>query len=497
MKKVLLTIVASALASSVAYADQHTFIFDGTNDLGGLTRQTNIKSPECVDGFSLTEEGIDFSIARIGDTGKGFALVNGGGTNAGIYIAGGITSITNTKITLTLPNGKITAAKVKVSGYAAITLDISFNGKYIESLGDGPIYDWTWSDAAGSETLTLEWDGTFDARYLHSIELTYTPDLGGKKGCDLSFAEKDLDGILGKDFTAPVLSNPNNLEVVWSSSDENVATVDAEGKVTPTGIGQTVITAFTKGNDDYAAGNAKYNLTVIGRAKNLAQMMEMAPNVYQRVYVDFPMTVTYPSIISAYVSDSEGNGSLIENIKDKGSTSMTATTIYKVGNIIPGGWTATNAMMYESPNWQGIPPAVTESTEVKYPEVTSVTREDMDKVVVLKDVTFETRTPESNAKAYGITPDNTQYEFQNTFNTGTRGAGTYDVTCIVSYSKIGSTEYFYLAPIAYSETSSVSDINLENSNARYFDLNGVETSAPKSGVYIKKSGSKTTKVLIK
>ena len=221
MKKILLAITATALASTVANADQHTFVFDGTNDLGGLTRQTDIKTPECVEGFSLTEEGIDFTIARDGDTGKGFALVNGGGNNAGIYIAGGLSSLTNTKITLTVPNGTITAAKVWISGYAAISLDIKFNGKIIESLGEGPLFYWPWESKKGDETLTLEWEGTFEPRYLHSIEVTYTPDLGGKKASDLSFEEKDVDAILGKDFTSPSLSNPNGLKVEWSSSDEN------------------------------------------------------------------------------------------------------------------------------------------------------------------------------------------------------------------------------------------------------------------------------------
>ncbi|MDE6561698.1 MAG: Ig-like domain-containing protein [Muribaculaceae bacterium] len=497
MKKLLLSIATVGLVSLVAHADEYKFVFDGTNDMGGLTRQSDIKTPECVESFSLSEEGIDFSITRGSDSGKGFALVNGGGSNSGIYISGGISSLTDTKITLTVPNGKISDAKLWLSGYAAITLDISFNGKYVESSGDGPIFYWLWSDDSGTETLSIELDGTFEARYIHSIELTYTPDLGGKKTCGLAFEEKDLEGILGKEFTSPVLSNPNSLDVEWSSSDENVAAVDADGNVTPKGIGQTVIAASTTGNDDYAAGNAKYTLTVIGCAKNLSQMKEFAPNLYQRVYVDFPMTVTYATGLSAFVSDSEGNAGLIENIKDKGSTSLTTSTIYKVGNVIPEGWTATNAFIYESVNWQGIPPKVSETVKVEYPEVTSVTQDDVDRVVILKDVTFESRTPETYAKVTGITPDNKTYEFDNTFGINSQAAGTYDVTCIVRFSKIGSTEYFYLAPLSYDESSSASFINEDNSSVRYYNLNGVEILNPENGIYIKKTGSSTTKVILK
>ena len=497
MKKTLLWIAATALVSFGANADEYKFVFDGNNDMGGLKRQTDTKSPECVDSFSLSEEGIDFSITRGSDTGKGFALVNGGGNSAGIYISGEMTSITDTKVTLTVPNGKITGTKVWISGYGAITLDILINGKEQESQGDGPIYCWVWNNSAGSETVTLEWDGSFGARYLHAIELTYTPDLGGKKASGLAFEEKDIEGILGKEFNSPSLTNPNGLKIEWSSSDENVATVDAEGNVTPTGIGQTIITAQTSGDDDYAAGNAKYNLSIIGNAKNLNQMKEMAPNPYDRVYVDFPMTVNYANGLFAYVRDSEGNAGVIENIKDKGSTSTTIPTIYKVGNIIPSGWTATNAFMYESVNWQGIPPKVIETVEVVYETVASVTPEDADKVVILKDVTFDTTTPESNSRAYGTTPDNITYEFQNTFNTASKPAGKYDVKCIVRFAVMGSTEYFYLVPLAYSVASSTGSISTEDSNVRYFDLNGVETSAPKSGIYVIKSENSTSKVVIR
>lgn len=497
MKKTLLSIAVTALAALEANADEYKFVFDGTNDMGGLTRQTDIKTPECVDGFSLSEEGIDFSITKGSDAGNGFALVNGGGNNAGIYVSGSFSSITDTKITLAVPNGKISAAKVWISGYAAITLDVSFNGKARESLGDGPVYYWDWNDKSGVETLTIEWPGTFDARYLHSIELTYTPDLGGKKACGLAFEEKDHNGVLGKEFAAPALTNPNGLAVEWSSSDENVATVDADGKVTPTGIGTTVIAATTSGNDEYAAGNAKYNLTIIGCATNLKEMRELAPELHEQVYVDFPMTVNYANGLFAYVSDSEGNAGMIENVKDKGSTSMTVTTIYKVGNVIPAGWTATNAFMYESINWQGIPPAVTETVEVKYPTVTSVTREDEDRVVILKDVTFETSTPENNSRAYGTTPDNITYEFQNTFGIASKGAGTYDVTCIVRYSIVGSTEYFYLAPLAYkvADVSGMIGIEEECQQYMYYDLNGRRISKPGKGIFVKVTDGKSEKVI--
>lgn len=71
---------------------------------------------------------------------------------------------------------------------------------------------------------------------------------------------------IGDGFTAPTLQNPNNLDVTYSSSNTDVATVvadgDGEGTVTIVGAGVTTITASFAGNDTYKAGTASYTLTV-------------------------------------------------------------------------------------------------------------------------------------------------------------------------------------------------------------------------------------------
>lgn len=58
------------------------------------------------------------------------------------------------------------------------------------------------------------------------------------------------------------LTNPNNLTVTYSSSDENVATVDANGEVTVKGIGTTAIKASFAGNTSYLAQEVSYTLNV-------------------------------------------------------------------------------------------------------------------------------------------------------------------------------------------------------------------------------------------
>ena len=496
MKKYLLLIATVATSLATASANEYKFVFDGDNSVGDLPRQTDEKNLEYVDGFSLSEEGINFTLSKTNGTGKGYALVNAGGTNAGIYVSSGIDS----KIELTVPNGKITTARINMTGYAMAILDVSFNGVEVASVNDVAQYYWPWSDKDGTETLSIEWPSTFMARYIHSIEVTYTPDLGGKQECGLMFGKKNVEGILGENFVAPTLSNPNKLPINWSSSNENVATINQEGKVNLVNAGTTTIIASTDGNDEYAAGNVRYELTVIPAAQNLAQMKEVAPNLYDKVKVNFPATVTFANGSYAYVIDSEGNAGCVHNIKNQNSTSTAVSTIYKVGNVIPAGWIATNATVYESVIWDGEPESVTETVEVVYPEVASVTPEDADRVVILKNVTFE-KVASGNTKAYGETPDNQSYEFQDTYDTPTVPAGTYDVKVLVKYSKVKTTEYFYLVPLAYTKAEgSGVEINAFESNegeACYYDLSGKKVSNPKAGVFVKIINDKAAKVIVK
>lgn len=494
MKNYLLMAAISSMALTVN-ANEYKFIFDGENSMGGLPRQTDEKNLEYVDGFSLSSEGIDFNISKTDGTGNGYALVNAGGDKAGIFVSSQI----DTKIELTVPNGKITAAKIIMTGYALTSLELNFNGKEVESNIETPKYYWEWSEEEGTENLTIEWPKTFMARYIHSIELTYTSDLGGKLDSGLSFDKKATEAILGESFSTPTLINPHNLSVTWSSSVESVATVNQEGDLTLLQGGTTVITASTDGNDEYAPRNAKYELTVIPSAQDILQLKEMAPNVYERVKVNFPATVTYANGGYAYVIDEEGNaGCFYDTVYD--DKPEEAKTIYKVGNVIPAGWIATNATIHESEIWQGRPGKVTENVEVTYPKVSSVTPADADRVVILMNVKFETSTALENTRAYGTTPDNTRYEFQDTFNAPSMPAGKYDVTCVVIYSKVQTTEYFYLAPISYKESSEETDVEslgINETEVYYYDLSGKRINNPNKGLYIKIENNKTTKVIVK
>ena len=60
----------------------------------------------------------------------------------------------------------------------------------------------------------------------------------------------------------PQLSNPHELSVTYSSSKEEVATIDENGVITLKAVGQTKISAIFAGNDTYEASTVSYTLNV-------------------------------------------------------------------------------------------------------------------------------------------------------------------------------------------------------------------------------------------
>lgn len=81
---------------------------------------------------------------------------------------------------------------------------------------------------------------------------------------ELSFPEDSYSVNIGETFTAPALTNPSNVAVTYSSSDEDVAVVDENtGEVLIGDAGTTTITASFAGSSSYSANSASYELTVV------------------------------------------------------------------------------------------------------------------------------------------------------------------------------------------------------------------------------------------
>lgn len=274
-----------------------------------------------------------------------------------------------------------------------------------------------------------------------AIQLYILPG-NGKAAAGLAFAETAVTTYTGEEFTAPVLSNPNNLTVAWTSSNTEVATVDAEGKVTVKGLGTTTITAASEETEEFRAGSASYTLTVVAAAHSIAEMKALAPEKDNQVLVKFPLTVVYVNGANTYVVDEAGDATLVYGY-DMG---------YNKGDEIPADWTATYSPFNGLPEWKmdKSPAAVVTGKEITYADVESFGMDDINRVVVLKNVTFETATPAAKSAFTGKYADGTVVNFYNQFATASAEAGIYDVTVAVSYNqKEGQEGVLQAYPISY------------------------------------------------
>ena len=116
--------------------------------------------------------------------------------------------------------------------------------------------------AAGTTTITATFDGDDDF-LAGSVVYELTVEKADPVANGLAFSEDEATAIIGEDFTPPTLINPNDLTVIWSSTEETVATVDPKtGEVTLVGPGTITIQAEFEGNDDFLDGIVFYMLTV-------------------------------------------------------------------------------------------------------------------------------------------------------------------------------------------------------------------------------------------
>jgi len=115
----------------------------------------------------------------------------------------------------------------------------------------------------GSGSTTIKASSELTGNFLAG-EASYTLNVE-KKDAELAFSEVSASVILGETFTAPTLATAEDFDgtVTYSSTDESVATVSADGSVTIAGAGTTTIKAVSAETDVFLAGEASFKLTVV------------------------------------------------------------------------------------------------------------------------------------------------------------------------------------------------------------------------------------------
>lgn len=303
------------------------------------------------------------------------------------------------------------------NGASALTSKFSFDPENDAAAGSN-----FWNGSAS--VLNMSCTITSSNQAVGSITVYYEPTGGPVlEAAGLSFPAKEYTVLQGETFAAPALVNPNNLTVAWTSSNETVATVDANGAVTVLGAGSTVITAASEATDKFKAGSASYTLTVAPKAGSIAQFLELCPNKGDTGYIDFPMTVVYVNGLNVYMRDDLGAAILFYGANE-----------YQKGDRIAKGWTATYDPFNGLPEIKvtGNAPETAGNTEVFYEAVETVGLVDVNRVVILADVTFEEATPETKSNFTGSTPYEESITFRNNFTIPSVEAGKYNVLCAVA-----------------------------------------------------------------
>lgn len=294
----------------------YTYTFPKPTDLSLTTGQTS---------YNLTLEGVDWTLSSS-------AAINYFGSDAtkGLQIGAGSAEKASPDFTFSTTGiaGTIKSITVNTStaSGATATLTVKVNDT---QYGDTKALTKTATDYTftGSETGEIKISyaqSTQKALYIKSITVEYETVDTGKDAAGITFGTTvgetpSYVTTLAKDFTAPTLKNPNSLAISYTSSNEDVATVGTDGKITLQGNGTATITAHTEGDPTHDPGDAKYTIKVLEAIDGLAGLY--ADGVITTTEKEYLLTltdavVTYNNGKNTYLQDAN-RGMMIYSTTDK------------------------------------------------------------------------------------------------------------------------------------------------------------------------------------
>ena len=250
MKKFLLSLAAVVLVGASALAKEYTITMSKVTTFNADKTKT-----------SFTAEGFTFLAAK--NTGSTAPTYNAKGGDYRIYAKGSLTITAPAGVNMT--NVSVTISEAGKKRQTNITAS---DGAVTEAAGS-----FAWAGSVNELKLTvgdkctLGTDGEKKAGQFCFTDITITTDEGAgpeKTDAGLVFASETVNASLGEAVPANTLTKATDAAAVYTSSNVEVATVDAAtGEVTLVAAGTTTIKAATEATEKYKAGEASYTLVVV------------------------------------------------------------------------------------------------------------------------------------------------------------------------------------------------------------------------------------------
>ncbi len=202
-------------------------------------------------------------------------------------------------------------------------------------------------------------------------------------------------------------SRIENPVLTYSSSNENVATIDESGNITLVGAGETTITATFAGDDTYYGSTGSYKLIVTNPdavpVASLEKAFDAATTDEQDIYFDFTgLQVTAVNGSNAYLQDEDGFGAMIYQSGHG----------YQVGQVLNGAANCKFMLYRGALEFKGVTkeivpveatPEMQEVHQFYYETVTDLTAYNHGSFIKLANMTYTGQTANGNNINYNFT----------------------------------------------------------------------------------------------